>query len=202
MDSPLAERNQRNNAAINNQVAGHLIQHQGGTQQYIFPSSPIQQPATILPANELLQHISTYYQENYQNIPRLLYEDQNYPISDCYINLVLLTEEANKEKERGKKSSGDAANNFHDKRLASWEQIYAKKQHLALKDLFNWQETEKKTAPAKGPPSRLLLLGRAGIGKSTLCQYLAYQWTQQHTDKVKSELPWLAKKRNTRRTFG
>ncbi|MCE3238863.1 MAG: Uncharacterized protein K0R24_1844 [Gammaproteobacteria bacterium] len=53
--------------------------------------------------------------------------------------------------------------------MASHEELYAAKEPLALNQLFEPKDDTE-------TPNKILILGRAGIGKSVLCQYLAVQW--------------------------
>jgi hypothetical protein len=58
--------------------------------------------------------------------------------------------------------------------MASHEQLYAVKEPLALTELFEPKDDTQ-------TPNKILILGRAGIGKSILCQYLATQWASDAT---------------------
>ncbi len=56
--------------------------------------------------------------------------------------------------------------------LQQYEDIHRPKQPIDLTNLFEPREKADQIIE----PKRLLVLGRAGIGKTTLCRRLAYQW--------------------------
>jgi HEAT repeat protein/ankyrin repeat protein/predicted acylesterase/phospholipase RssA len=64
--------------------------------------------------------------------------------------------------------------------MASHEELYAVKEPLALDQLFEPKDDTK-------TPSKILILGRAGIGKTILCQYLAVQWATDDFSEFKNE---------------
>ena len=84
--------------------------------------------------------------------------DENFP------ELVLLHD---KEKKMDQETQ---ERGFTERRVNSWEDIQTGKEPIAIDKLFEKGEQEEKD------PRRLYILGRAGIGKSTLCQLLAYLW--------------------------
>ena len=86
----------------------------------------------------------------------------------CYVNLALI------------KSDEQIANE------QSLDDTHQTKDSLPLNQLFVTQSNEH--ADTTKPTQRVLMLGRAGIGKSTLCQYLAYRWASD--DKTEEEA-WL-----------
>ena len=69
------------------------------------------------------------------------------------------------------KSNEKAEKQYQEKRLSSWEDIPKSKEAYELDQLFDAKKDVK-------PPRHLAILGRAGIGKSTMCQYICYQWAQ------------------------
>lgn len=87
---------------------------------------------------------------------------QTQEIVHCNINLAIVE----KKKE-----------NFNDERLVkqerlnSYEEIRGEKTSILLKDIF----VSRNNRTLK----RQLILGRAGIGKSTMSQYLAYHWAKE-----------------------
>ena len=132
------------------------------------------------------------------------------PIDAIYAELVLLCENKQEEKnkkekqarglipqanwaERGNPRSKQTTSNeklfaendrsgkaaFEEHRINSWEDIRASKEPIVLNTLF---ENRRGKIPKK-----LLILGRAGIGKSTLCQYIAHQWAEGKLWKEKFE---------------
>ncbi|CAF1402435.1 unnamed protein product, partial [Rotaria sordida] len=51
--------------------------------------------------------------------------------------------------------------------MGTFEQIYGSKTPIDVKDIFK---------ACKDQIRKVLVFGRAGIGKSTFCRYVAYQW--------------------------
>lgn len=89
-------------------------------------------------------------------IPRLL--ENPLPIDEIYTELVLLSEE--------KKSDQTS----EDHRIHSFENLRSAKESIQLRSLFE--------ARGGNTPKQLLILGRAGIGKSILCQHIAHEWAR------------------------
>ena len=83
-------------------------------------------------------------------------------IEQSYINLVIIKvrDQHEQEKQMHKISHNAAV-------LGTYENIYGLKTSIDVNDIFETCETREK---------RVLVFGRAGIGKSTFCQYIAYQW--------------------------
>ena len=114
----------------------------------------------------------------------------------CYINLALIKSDEQIAKEQSLKqpSNPDSESTAHptqrDNRLSSFEDIHRPQKPLPLNKLFVTQSDKHSNTTADKPIQRILMLGRAGIGKSTLCQYLAYRWAD---DTKTKEETWLEK---------
>ncbi len=90
-----------------------------------------------------------------------------------YVQLAIVQQDEQKEKEKQAYGGAENQTNFRDERVGSYEKIYGTKNPIELKDFF------KPDKDCKDEPKRLLVLGRAGIGKSTLCQYIAWCWSEE-----------------------
>ena len=138
---------------------------------------------------ELINELKTHYQKNDKLTDMLEDSGPILTLSEgCYVNLALVrSEEQNKAEFETLKISdmtkthslnddkADINNKtLRDHRLSSFEDIYRKKEPLPLAKLFKQHSSDKQKE--EKPIQRVLMLGRAGIGKSTLCQYLAYLW--------------------------
>ncbi|CAF1118841.1 unnamed protein product [Adineta steineri] len=111
--------------------------------------------------NHLFQSIKQeYYRNGY--IERLMNPAKFYPIEDSYINLAIIETKKQQQKE---KQLRDAPNN--DAIMGSFEEIYGSKTTIDVKNIFEACKNQEK---------QVLVFGRAGIGKSTFCRYIAYQW--------------------------
>ncbi|CAF1459155.1 unnamed protein product, partial [Adineta steineri] len=111
--------------------------------------------------NHLFQSIKQeYYRNGY--IERLMNPAKFYPIEDSYINLAIIETKQQQQKE---KQLRDAPNS--DAIMGSFEEIYGTKTTIDVKNIFEACRNQEK---------QVLVFGRAGIGKSTFCRYIAYQW--------------------------
>jgi len=79
------------------------------------------------------------------------------PIDEIFINLAIIKEQK-EEKNKGNLINREAI-------LSSYEEIYKPKEPIEIKELIN-------TA------NKSLVYGKAGIGKTTLCKYIAYKWAK------------------------
>ncbi|MFN7095908.1 MAG: NACHT domain-containing protein, partial [Burkholderiales bacterium] len=126
----------------------------------------------IKPNNTLsiISYLKSYYLSQ-ETLPRFLEdEDSVLPmkIKDSYVNLAIITHRETKEKEeqlgRAKKES-----QLKEGFLADYESLHYPKEAIELRDIF-LRERQATNAHKR------LIYGRAGIGKSTLVHYAAYQW--------------------------
>ncbi|GAB4222748.1 MAG: hypothetical protein Tsb005_15560 [Gammaproteobacteria bacterium] len=90
-------------------------------------------------------------------------------------------------------SSSQSTTERREAQLSAYKTIHQTKTPIALKDLFTRAlSVQRKQQDGGTTPSdiakRLLLLGRAGIGKSTLCKYLSYQWAK---GQLLTEFTWV-----------
>jgi hypothetical protein len=90
---------------------------------------------------------------------------------------VALVEEKEREfnvSRQNEKKSDDEKKAFQDARLHSYEHIFTSQKPLPLNELFKPANDTKNVTP-----KRLVIAAQAGIGKSVLCQFLAYVWASQ-----------------------
>lgn len=95
-------------------------------------------------------YLKEYY-SHFTNI-KLLIDKKEIPIQDCFLNLVLV-----KEKQEDKQVKDEK---IHAHALG-------KKEIIDIKNIF----------AHSNPTRQIMILGRAGIGKSTLCQKIVYSWS-------------------------
>lgn len=100
-------------------------------------------------------------------------EEQRYPMEELYTNLSLIT-----EVDQQKREAMECDLRFHERDTAM-EALHAREKEtrsIELKEIFEPKDSRK--------AQKVLLVGRAGVGKTTLCQKIAYDW-------AKGELwPW------------
>ncbi|CAF0880918.1 unnamed protein product [Didymodactylos carnosus] len=86
----------------------------------------------------------------------------NEMVEQSYINLAIVEIKKQQEKERQLRDASNV-----DALMGSFEEIYGTKSIIDIKNIF---ET------CKNQQNQVLVFGRARIGKSTFCRYIAYQW--------------------------
>ncbi len=122
-----------------------------------------------LSSSDLRQVLYQHYYHSNLSIQRV--SGQTVSLRDCYINLAIVESHAQLEKEKEALEKQAAA--FI--RLPSSEQLqetnYSKL--IALENLFDAQPLRDGSI---GFPKRLLIQGRAGIGKTTFCKKLVYDY--------------------------
>lgn len=109
----------------------------------------------------LFELIKREYKRN-SCIERLMDSSKSFPIEESYINLSLIECKEEREKEKNLRDT-----KHNDIILDTFEDIYEVKMPMDIKDIF---------IHCKEQSRRILILGRAGIGKSTFCRYAAHQW--------------------------
>ncbi|KIE05194.1 hypothetical protein NF27_EI00010, partial [Candidatus Jidaibacter acanthamoeba] len=110
---------------------------------------------------------------------KLFWEENEYPITESFINLAIIEQEEVKEKERRMKGKGREGHKgtYREKRISSYEEIHKPKKEIKIEELFKDPNSKK-----------LVIYGRAGIGKTTLCQYLTVAWEDEKLWKDKFEV--------------
>ncbi|CAF4646495.1 unnamed protein product, partial [Rotaria socialis] len=118
---------------------------------------PIEEPSY------LLELIKWHYKQN-SRIERLMNPAESFPIEESYINLAIVD---SKEQQAKEKNLHDA--NQHETIMETFEDIYGVKTPINVKDIFN---------TCKEFGKKVLVFGRAGIGKTTFCRYVSHQWAK------------------------
>ena len=89
---------------------------------------------------------------------------KTFSIEQNYINLAIINAKEQHEKEERLR---DARNTYSG--IDIFEEIYGTKTAIDVEDIFKTCKSEEK---------QVLVLGRAGVGKSTFSRYIAYQWAK------------------------
>ncbi|CAF1547709.1 unnamed protein product, partial [Didymodactylos carnosus] len=95
-------------------------------------------------------------------IERSMNPSKGFPIEHSYINLAMVD---TKEQEKKENKLHDV--NQSEAIIDTFEEIYGTKTIIKIKDIFDACKDQRK---------QVLVLGRAGIGKTTFCRYVAYEW--------------------------
>jgi signal recognition particle GTPase len=128
-------------------------------------------PESLFPKHALLiAGLKRKYQED-AVIQRLFY-DLPIPLEESYVNLAIVTEKEQQDKAKALATEANEAKKettlIRDERLKTFESLYGTKENIELKDIFAAVPSQRKAV------KQVLLLGTAGIGKSTACQKLCY----------------------------
>ncbi len=112
-----------------------------------------------------------HYQRSNLSIQRV--SGQTVSLDGCYINLAIVESQAQCEKD--KKELEKQAATFERLPSSEQQQLEATNPNklIALEKLF---EKQKLRDGSEGIPKRILIQGRAGIGKTTLCKKLVYDY--------------------------
>jgi len=136
--------------------------------------------------NKTLQtpSITSLLKERYKKLDKIIrFNEETLNIEDSYVNLAIVEEKDQREKEEKEIKEKIQLGIYQN-----YEDIYKPKTEISLDKLFDSRHGKT--------PKRLLALGRAGIGKSTLCQNIAYQWSQKKLWKDKFDAIFWIKLRN------
>ncbi len=118
---------------------------------------------------DLRKALHQHYQSSNLSIQRV--SGDQVSLENCYINLAIVESQAQREKD--KKELENQAKTFE--RLPSGERLEATNFNklISLDQLFAKQRLHD---GSEGIPKRILIQGRAGIGKTTLCKKLVYEY--------------------------
>ncbi|CAF2066064.1 unnamed protein product [Rotaria magnacalcarata] len=100
----------------------------------------------------------------HNSIQRIMNEEKSFPIEESYINLAMVETKEQQEKEKKLYNTYDS-----NKIITTFEEIYGAKSSIDVERIFD---------KCKEKVKRILVLGRAGIGKSTFCRYVTYRWSK------------------------
>ena len=132
-----------------------------------FPDSPASVSSSKVASTspETDQALKAHYQKRFFEVPSLFPEDPRTPMDQIQGHLMLI-EQVQEAAPEGKENQ----------LMAIHKRIECRKGPIALCDLF-----KKRSIEPDGPIqeiSKVLVIGEAGTGKTTLAQKLAYDWAQ------------------------
>ncbi|CAF2924459.1 unnamed protein product, partial [Rotaria sp. Silwood2] len=105
-----------------------------------------------------------YLRDN--QIKLMVNEYKRFPIEQSYIDLAMVETKEQQEKERKLKQQ-DKGHNDHI--LGTFEEIYETKTTIDVENIFK---------KCKDQTQKVLVLGLAGMGKSTFCEYVTFRWAK------------------------
>ncbi|MCX8566154.1 MAG: NACHT domain-containing protein [Glomeribacter sp. 1016415] len=139
---------------------------------YYSPNSEARQPHAVS-LDSLRNALYQYYQLSNLSIQRVSGDQMS--LADCYINLAIVESQAQRKKDKEEL----------EKRAATFERLPSSERQqlestnpnklIALEKLFEKQKL-RDGKDSEGIPKRILIQGRAGIGKTTLCKKLVYEY--------------------------
>ncbi|MBF5059079.1 HEAT repeat domain-containing protein [Candidatus Neptunochlamydia vexilliferae] len=105
------------------------------------------------------------------------------PIEKIFVRLGIITQKKRKERDQSlDKHSGQLT--VEDGRYPTHETIFEQKENIEIETLFDHESFKKENTqknysdPKDLKDKSVYIQGAAGIGKSTLCHYIAYQWAK------------------------
>ncbi|CAF0889773.1 unnamed protein product [Adineta ricciae] len=116
---------------------------------------------TVDEPSYLFELIKLNYKRN-NRIEQIMNPAQSFSIEQSYINLAIVEIKEQQETEKKLRNA-----QYNDTIIGTFEQIYGTKTVVDISNIFN---------KCKDQTKNVLVLGRAGIGKSIFCQYIAYKW--------------------------
>ena len=116
---------------------------------------------SIGPPTYLWELIKYEYMRN-SSIERFINPAKSFPIEQSYINLAIVKSKEHQDQEKELRTAVN-----RDAIIDTYEDIYGSKTSIEIQDIFKSCQDSKR---------QVLVFGRAGIGKSTFCRYIAHQW--------------------------
>ena len=130
----------------------------------------------VTPKVDFLDAIKRYYlSPESQYLEHFLESETPFSIFNCFINLAIVEYEQQKQQEEQQLTV--AKGHFRDDKISCYESIYEPQKMIDIADVFSEVEGQH-------PPYHILVSGRAGIGKTTFCQFIATYWAASCFDPL------------------
>ena len=130
--------------------------------------------------NEMKKYLAKSYKKKYSKISLILAEKEKKISTDkLFTNLVLIPEEEHSSAEKLAKND-----KLEDARETSWSKLHTSQNNISLDELFVPQQSLSKKKNKNRKVKRVLVLGEAGIGKSTLCHKLSLSWAKRNINEI------------------
>jgi HEAT repeat protein len=153
-------------------------------------------PATLNPQSLVSSLKSLYLSKKTLSIFRIKAKQKwefKVPLEEIYVRLGIIE---NRERIRRDQALDKHFDLILDDRIPTFETIYEPKKNIEIEKLFEYESLEKKAA------KRIYIQGAAGIGKSTLCHYIAYHWAKGELwQDIFSYLFWIPLRNLTLRKY-
>ncbi|CAG8114833.1 unnamed protein product [Penicillium olsonii] len=125
--------------------------------------------------DRLIERAKAWIQDNRYSLPNLEIKRLSgdlLPMNQCYINLALVERQENMSQSGNSKAAAE----YSPLSLQARLNLFAPREEVEiyLQDIFNPRMTD---AGQEVMPRRILIHGRAGVGKTTLCKKVVYEFT-------------------------
>jgi len=140
-------------------------------------------------SHEMLVSLLKNNCRKFSQLKRFITEEEC-SLINSYINLAIVQQPEEKAKEKSpegidaekepisepeaKGGHNPKKEDFRDERLANYESLYEINESIALKELFD--AVEGSAIEKNKAASKVIVYGRAGIGKTTMCKYIVSRW--------------------------
>ncbi|WP_213155599.1 HEAT repeat domain-containing protein [Neochlamydia sp. AcF65] len=171
-----------------------LLIHSNPIIQY-HPLQPLSQ-ATLNPQSLSNSLRSLYFSQKTLSIFRIKVEQEwefKVHLEEIYVRLGIIE---SKERIKRDQALDKHSDYLQDGCIPTFETIYKLKKNIEIEHLFKHESFKNKSA------KRTYIQGAAGIGKSTLCHYIAYRWAKEELwQSLFSYLFWIPLRNLTLRKY-
>ena len=142
-----------------------------------LPLTLIETPKHYQEAPDENTLLRNYYRQRFCQVPSFFPEDPKTPMGQIQCHLMLLEQIKIKERPSAAAVAQGAPGLLEDQLAAIHERIEWRKQPIAPADLFKPRKIKPDPEAPTEAIHKVLLIGEAGTGKTTLSQKLAHDWS-------------------------
>ena len=142
-----------------------------------LPLTLIETPKHYQEAPDENTLLRNYYRQRFCQVPSFFPEDPKTPMGQIQCHLMLLEQIKIKERPSAAAVAQGAPGFLEDQLAAIHERIEWRKQPIAPADLFKPRKIKPDPEAPTEAIHKVLLIGEAGTGKTTLSQKLAHDWS-------------------------
>ncbi|MEL6539384.1 MAG: NACHT domain-containing protein, partial [Bacteroidota bacterium] len=129
---------------------------------------------------EVPEKLKQYYKDHYAYIETAFIDEgkERWPIDKSYVQLAMISRQKvrDKEKKQEREEKEKQATKVRDHLLETYESIYGVKTDVKLEQLFENRKVQEGNKEVEKKVRKAFLIGRAGIGKTTICRKIAHLW--------------------------
>jgi HEAT repeat protein len=122
--------------------------------------------------------LKEHYRNEENNCIIHLFSGKRVPLKEYYINLNIVEKKTKRNEDKVESRKIEIPEDLYDDSIPPFETLYSAdhSKSITSDNLFRPQATSDNNSSSEEEIKKVLVLGRAGIGKSTFCRYLANQW--------------------------